>query len=104
MFVLLFLSWVSVPKLQGRMLLKAELGTSLPSLHQGSELTMTILLIFQMERSNFSALVLGTALPLLVFNPHHPSHTRGSKHPHKPVPQLRHCNSLSPWLGHICAL
>lgn len=36
---------------------------------------MTTVLVFQMERSNFSVLILGTALPLLVFNPHHPSHT-----------------------------
>lgn len=57
--------------------LQAELGTSLPSLQQGCELTMTILLVFQMERSRFSALILGTALPLLVFNLHHPSYTRG---------------------------
>lgn len=80
MFVL-FLSWVSVPELEGRMLLQAELGTSLPSLQQGWELTMTILLAFQMERSHFFALILGTALPLLVLNPHHPSYTRGSRHP-----------------------
>lgn len=69
------------PTAGGRMLLQAELGTSLPSLQQGCELTMTILLGFQMERSHFSALILGTALPLLVFNPHHPSYTRVSRHP-----------------------
>lgn len=73
------------------MLLQAELGTSLPSLHQGCELTVTIfLLVFQMERSNFSALILGRALSLLVFNPHHPPYTTGSRHPHKPGPQPMH--------------
>lgn len=66
----------------------AGLGTSLPSLHQGCELTMTILLVFKRERSNFSALILGTVLPLLVFNPHHPSYTRHSRHSHKLLPQL----------------
>lgn len=44
---------------------------------------MTILQVFQMERSDFSALILGTALPLLMINPHHLSYARSSEHPYK---------------------
>lgn len=63
----------------------------LPSLPQGHEPIMTILQVFQMERSDFSALILGTALPLLMINPHDLSYARGSEHRHKPVPQLISC-------------
>lgn len=60
----------------------------LPSLSQGYEHVMTILQVFEMERSDFSALILGTALPLLMINPHHLSYARGSEHPFEPVPLL----------------
>lgn len=100
LFVLLFLPQASVPELGGR-------GCScrqpwpdpawqgsvhpLPSLPQEPEPIMTILQVFQMERSDFSAPVIGTALPLWMINPHHLSHTRGSEHPHKPALQLILC-------------
>lgn len=66
----------------------AGLVLPLPSLPQGHKPIMTILQVFQMERSDFSAPILGTALPLWMINSHHLSCVSGSEHPHQPVPQL----------------
>lgn len=106
LFVLLFLPWASVPELREDVPAGRQGSPHpLPSLLQRHEPIMTILQVFQMEGSDFSVLMLGTALPLLMINPHHLLHQRLRASPQAcATAHLWHRNGVSWWLEHICAL